>query len=112
MVPAARPAAPKASASAGPKPDYSGTWKLNVSKSDFGPLPAPDTRTDTIEHKDPSLKAATSQDGAQGKQEYTLAITTDGKEATNNAGGTEQKSIGGGGGSSPLGRTQVELLEN
>ena len=84
----------------------------NVSKSDFGPLPAPDTRTDTIEHKDPSLKAATSQDGAQGKQEYTLAITTDGKEATNNAGGTELKSIGGWEGSKLVINTKLKFQDN
>jgi hypothetical protein len=30
------------------KTDFSGTWKLNASKSDFGPMPPPDTRTDKI----------------------------------------------------------------
>jgi hypothetical protein len=79
----------------GAKPNYSGTWKLNVAKSDFGPIPGPDTRTDVIEHNDPTLKVSTSQDGAQGKQEYTLNMTTDGKEAINKPGGLEVKSIGG-----------------
>jgi hypothetical protein len=79
----------------GAKPNYSGTWKLNVAKSDFGPIPGPDTRTDVIEHNDPMLKVTTSQDGAQGKQEYTLNMTTDGKEAINKPGGLEVKSIGG-----------------
>ena len=111
-VPATKPAAPAASASAGTKPDYSGTWKLNVSKSDFGPLPAPDTRTDTIDHKDPALKATTSQDGAQGKQEYTLAITTDGKEATNNAGGTELKSTGSWEGNKLVINTKLKFQDN
>ncbi|MCL5743643.1 MAG: hypothetical protein M1541_06915, partial [Acidobacteria bacterium] len=36
------------------KPNLSGTWKLNVTKSDFGPLPAPSARTDKIEHSDPN----------------------------------------------------------
>ena len=92
---AAAPAAAPAAVATGAKPNYSGTWKLNISKSDFGVLPGPDSRTDVIEHNDPALKVATSQDGAQGKQDYTLAITTDGKEATNNAGGLELKSTGG-----------------
>jgi hypothetical protein len=91
---AAAPAAKPATIASGAKPNYSGTWKLIVSKSDFGVLPGPDSRTDVIEHNDPALKVATSQDGAQGKQDYTLAITTDGKEATNNAGGMELKSTG------------------
>ena len=82
-------------AASGAKPNYSGTWKLNVAKSDFGPIPGPDTRTDVIEHNDPMLKVSTSQDGAQGKQEYTLNMTTDGKEAINKPGGLEVKSIGG-----------------
>lgn len=89
-----KPAAAAVSAS-GAKPNYSGTWKLNVSKSDFGPIPGPDSRTDVIEHNDPTLKVSTAQEGAQGKQEYTLNMTTDGKEATNTPGGLEVKSIGG-----------------
>jgi hypothetical protein len=109
-IPATKPTAP--TVSAGAKPDYSGTWKLNVSKSDFGPLPGPDTRTDTIDHKDPSLKATTSQDGPQGKQDYTLAITTDGKEATNNAGGMELKSTGGWEGNNLVVNTKLKFQDN
>jgi hypothetical protein len=109
-IPAATPATP--SAAGGAKPDYSGTWKLNVSKSDFGPLPAPDVRTDIIEHKDPLLKSATSQDGPTGKQEYTLAMTTDGKEATNNAGGMELKSTGGWEGNNLVVNTKLKLQDN
>jgi len=89
-----KPAAVAGSAS-GAKPNYSGTWKLNVAKSDFGPIPGPDTRTDVIEHNDPALKVSTAQEGAQGKQEYTLNMTTDGKEMINTPGGLEVKSIGG-----------------
>jgi len=80
-------------ASAGPKPNFSGTWKLDVSKSDFGILPPPNSRTDVIEHNDPVLKISVSQDGSDGKQSYTMNFTTDGKEATNTAGGLELKSI-------------------
>ena len=35
--------------------NFSGEWKLNVSKSDFGAMPAPDSRTDKIAHEDPDL---------------------------------------------------------
>ena len=87
-------ATPSMSANGG-RPNYSGTWKLNVAKSDFGPIPGPETRIDVIEHSDPALKVSTSQNGPQGKQEYTLNLTTDGKEMTNNPGGLEVKSIGG-----------------
>ena len=63
------------------KPDYSGTWKLNVAKSDFGPLPGPDSRTDVITHKEPSISNSVTAETAQGKQQYTVNYTTDGKEA-------------------------------
>jgi len=82
-----------APASSGVKPNFSGTWKLDVTKSDFGVLPPDNSRTVVIDHSDPMLKLAVSADGAQGKQDFTLNFTTDGKEATNNAGGLELKSI-------------------
>jgi hypothetical protein len=82
-----------APASSGVKPNFSGTWKLDISKSDFGVLPPPNSHVDVIEHNEPVLKVSTSEDGQQGKQDYTLNLTTDGKEATNNAGGLELKSI-------------------
>jgi len=81
-----------ASASTGARANYSGTWKLNVDKSDFGPLPPSNSRTDIIEHSEPTLKDTVSDDGAQGKLDYVLKITTDGKEAINNAGGLDTKS--------------------
>ncbi len=81
-----------AAASPGAHANYSGTWKLNIDKSDFGPLPPDNSRTDIIEHTDPDLKDSVSDDGAQGKMDYVLKITTDGKEATNNAGGLDAKS--------------------
>src|SRR5579864_7481673 len=74
------------------KPNFSGTWKLNVSKSDFGVLPGPDSRTDVIEHNDPAMKVNSSQEGAQGKIDATLNYTTDGKEVTNHVGPREIKS--------------------
>jgi hypothetical protein len=90
-APAAKPATTSAS---GSKNNYSGTWKLNVAKSDFGVLAqmAPESRTDIIDHKDPAMKVTTSQNGPQGQQDFSLAITTDGKESTNSPGGMEIKS--------------------
>ena len=74
------------------KTNFSGTWKLNTSKSDFGMIPGPDSRTDVIDHKDPSLKVSVTAEGAQGKQQYTVNYTTDGKEAVNSLPGREMKS--------------------
>jgi len=85
-------ALPLVSALVQQKPDFSGTWKLNVAKSDFGPLPGPDSRTDVITHKEPSLSNSVTAEGAQGKQQYTVSYTTDGKEAVNHIGPREVKS--------------------
>jgi len=82
-------------ASSGAKPNFSGTWKLDVSKSDFGVLPPDNSRTFVIDHSEPVLKIAVSQDGADGKHDFTLNFTTDGKEAVNSYSGLEMKSIMG-----------------
>ena len=73
------------------KPDFSGTWKLNVAKSEFGVLPPLESRTDVITHKDPSLSDSVTQEGAEGKQQYTTNYTTDGKEVVNQIGPREFK---------------------
>ena len=43
------------------KPNFTGTWKVNVAKSDFGAMPAPDSRTDKITHEDTDLKVHVAQ---------------------------------------------------
>jgi hypothetical protein len=68
------------------KPDFSGTWKLNLEKSDFGELPPPTNRTDVITHKEPALSDSVTTETAEGKQSYTATYTTDGKESQNKIG--------------------------
>src|SRR5438034_1914967 len=63
------------------KPNFTGTWKLNVSKSDFGPLPAPDSRTDVIAQTEGMIKDDVTSEGPQGKISYTLNLKTDGTES-------------------------------
>jgi hypothetical protein len=74
------------------KPNFTGAWKLNVSKSDFGAMPAPDSRTDKISHEDPELKDSTTQSGQMGEVSAELKYSTDGKETTNMVRGNEVKS--------------------
>lgn len=74
------------------KPNFNGTWKCNISKSDFGQMPAPDTRTDKITHEDPDLKDTLSQSGQMGEVTADLKYSTDGKETTNSVRGNEIKS--------------------
>jgi hypothetical protein len=74
------------------KPNFSGTWKVNLEKSDFGPMPAPDSQTQKIDHQDPNLKLNISESGQMGDMNFDLAYTTDGKECTNTVAGNEFKS--------------------
>jgi len=71
------------SASAIAAPNFSGEWKLNLSKSEYGQVPAPEFVTRSIKHSDPSLEISTHQKGAAGDVTSNLKYTTDGKEATN-----------------------------
>lgn len=79
-------------ASAQAKPNFSGSWKLNASKSDFGAIPAPDSRTDKITHEEPNLADTMSTSGQMGDVTADLKYSTDGKETTNSIRGNEIKS--------------------
>ena len=72
-----------ASAWAQSTPNFSGTWTLDVAKSDFGPAPPPDSVVMVIDHKEPSIKSTTVQKGQQGDTNNESSITTDGKENVN-----------------------------
>ncbi len=70
------------------KPDFSGTWKLNASKSDFGPMAAsaPANATRTIQHKDPELKYTLETETPNGTRKQDLAYKTDGSKSKNTMG--------------------------
>ena len=81
-----------ATAQANAKPNFSGEWKLNASKSEFGPMPAPTSRVDKITHADPDLKVKTTQSGQNGDMSFEFTYSTDGKETTNELRGNATKS--------------------
>ena len=74
------------------KPNFSGDWKLNVDKSEFGPMPPPTSMTMKIDHDDPNMKVATAVSGPQGDMSVDAKYTTDGKESINSMGPMEAKS--------------------
>lgn len=74
------------------KPNLSGNWKLNVEKSEFGPIPAPSSMTVKIKHDEPKITMSVTQSGAQGDMSYDANYTTDGKESTNTIGPMDAKS--------------------
>jgi hypothetical protein len=63
--------------------NFTGVWKLNLAKSEYGPVPQPDAMTRTINHNDPSLQISTYTKGAAGEVTTELKYTTDGKPAEN-----------------------------
>lgn len=73
------------------KPNFTGEWRLNAAKSDFGRLPPPASMVRKIDHKDPELKTSTVIQGAQGEVTTSYRYTTDGKESVNMVRGVEIK---------------------
>ena len=68
-------------------PNFSGTWQLNVGKSDMGGAPVTKLVVD-VDHKEPVFKY-TAKGTADGQDfEETETITTDGKPGTDSHGGT------------------------
>ena len=83
LVPLAIAAMMPFAAAADAKPDFSGEWKLNVDKSNFGPMPPPESETRTIAHADPALSVKSVRVGGTGDVTTDLKFTTDGKESVN-----------------------------
>lgn len=75
------------------KPNFTGEWKMNISKSDFGGMPGPDSASNTVAHQDPQLKLKVKQSGERGEFEMDLNYTTDGKECINEIGGNPLKTV-------------------
>jgi hypothetical protein len=73
------------------KPNFSGTWKLNPRKSDFGAMPAPNSRTDRITQQGPDLEDSYRQSGQMGEFTADMKYSTDGRETTSKIGGNEVK---------------------
>jgi hypothetical protein len=71
------------------KPNFSGDWKMNIVKSDFGAAPAPDTMTRKIVHAEPALTIDEEQVTPVGPQRTTRKYVTDGSESTFQVGGAD-----------------------
>ena len=65
------------------KPNFTGDWKLNTSKSDFGQMPPPSSMSQKVVHDEPTLQVHTKQSSDMGDFEADAKYTTDGKECTN-----------------------------
>jgi hypothetical protein len=72
-------------------PDFSGSWKIDAAKSNFGALGAPEKFERTIAHSEPNIEYTTTY-SFQGREVVSvLKYTTDGTEATNVVSDVETK---------------------
>jgi hypothetical protein len=75
------------------RPDFSGTWVMVADRSDFGPMPAPTSRTDVIEHKEPALAIRRTQATPAGENTANLVFVVDGKPHLNAVGPSQLSSM-------------------
>lgn len=64
------------------KSEFTGTWKLNLGKSDFGQIPPPASQTDVIALNGDELKIVSASEGPNGTRNYTLTLKLDGIETS------------------------------
>jgi hypothetical protein len=64
------------------RPNFSGEWKINVAKSNFGALPPPSVMNRSITHSEPALTIVEEQQSTMGDQKTTRKYVTDGSEIT------------------------------
>jgi hypothetical protein len=64
-------------------PNFSGDWKLDPARSQYGQFPAPAAMTRKVQHSDPALAMSTTQKGPQGEVTTELKYSTDGKPVVN-----------------------------
>jgi hypothetical protein len=80
-------------------PDLSGTWKLNVMKSDFSRVGGLNEKSLRINHQEPKLRVAVVFSDFFGEHSESYNFTTDGKKSSNSMSGysSEMTSIWSGG---------------
>ena len=74
----ATPAAQAAPAAA--KPDFTGTWTLDLGKSVYGPVPSPNSEINVVSQSGDDFKIAFTQVGGAGTLNYTVVFKADGTE--------------------------------
>jgi hypothetical protein len=73
------------------KPNFTGQWKMDSSKSDFGQFPAPEKYDRKVTHDEPNIQINTAMVMGSRDVAYDVKYTTDGKETTNTTQGRESK---------------------
>lgn len=74
-------------------PNFSGTWALDLARSNFGELPAPQSRVDVIDHQEPRLVIKRTTVNAGTEVLTSLTYVVDGQPHQNSAGGAPVSSV-------------------
>jgi hypothetical protein len=69
------------SAAAADKPNFSGEWRMNPAKSNYGVVPVPKSLVRTIVHSEPSITIAEDQTAGSMEVVPSRRFTTDGQAA-------------------------------
>ena len=86
-------AAPRTAAEVSHRPNFSGTWRLDVAHSQLGKLPGqPRARTDVIEHREPEIRQTLFLDNVSRMDTTVYRYTTDGKPTVNRVDGKDIRS--------------------
>lgn len=75
------------------KPDFNGTWKVNLSKSQFSPAPVPSSETTILTLAGDDLTIAFDSADENGKQHFIHALKIGGPEVTFTPTGTSPLAI-------------------
>lgn len=63
-----------------PRPNFAGTWKLNLEKSDLPDMLRPNSETDTVAQTGDLVKVSIVSDSQMGKLAYSFAAKLDGTD--------------------------------
>ncbi len=68
--------------------DGTGTWKLNIEKSDFGPMPAPKSQVMTVKESGDKVEIDSKSESDMGPMDMHMSLTK-GKDSVNEVMGME-----------------------
>ncbi len=73
--------------------DFTGVWKMDPAKSDYGLLPMPDSVTLDVKQTGESVEMKFAQEGGRAPAQYTHKYSIDGKESVNELLGNQMKTV-------------------
>jgi hypothetical protein len=92
------------------KPNFTGEWQLNLSKSNYGALPPPTSMLRKITHAEPSLEIVDDRSGGRRTGVSTRKYMTSGQATTFEVNGAAVEGVAAWEGNSLIVTTKVESV--